>query len=249
MVRWQPHPEPTLVPYAAVEPLPAGPLLVLAPHPDDEVFGCGGTIARACDSGIAVHVAVATDGGAAGDAAVREAESRCAAAVLAGSGRPPQLEFWRCGDRALVPDAQLCARVAAAVAACAPRWVAVPSPFEVHPDHRALCLAAVDAVAASGATLAFYEVGQPLLADTLVDITGVLARKRAAMACFGSQLALHRYDETTEALNRLRAYTLPPPATHAEAYWLPRSAAGTPLTAAAVLEDARSRLAQRLSLA
>lgn len=32
--------------------------LVLAPHTDDEVFGCGGTIARMVDEGHEVHVAV-----------------------------------------------------------------------------------------------------------------------------------------------------------------------------------------------
>jgi LmbE family N-acetylglucosaminyl deacetylase len=38
------------------------PLLVLAPHPDDESLGCGGLIAEACARGHPVHVAVLTDG-------------------------------------------------------------------------------------------------------------------------------------------------------------------------------------------
>jgi LmbE family N-acetylglucosaminyl deacetylase len=36
--------------------------LVIAPHPDDEVLGCGGTIARLAKMGCEVHVAIVTRG-------------------------------------------------------------------------------------------------------------------------------------------------------------------------------------------
>lgn len=36
--------------------------LVIAAHPDDEVLGCGGTIALLGDSGVEVHIALLTDG-------------------------------------------------------------------------------------------------------------------------------------------------------------------------------------------
>ena len=36
--------------------------LVIAPHPDDEILGCGGTIARLCAAGVEVHVAIVTRG-------------------------------------------------------------------------------------------------------------------------------------------------------------------------------------------
>ena len=39
-----------------------GPVLVVAAHPDDEVLGCGGTIAKLVDYGVAVHVAFLADG-------------------------------------------------------------------------------------------------------------------------------------------------------------------------------------------
>lgn len=39
-----------------------GPTLVIAPHPDDEVLGCGGTIARLAECGVDVHVAIVTEG-------------------------------------------------------------------------------------------------------------------------------------------------------------------------------------------
>lgn len=39
-----------------------GDTLVIAPHPDDESLGCGGTIAQLCQLGYAVHVLFVSDG-------------------------------------------------------------------------------------------------------------------------------------------------------------------------------------------
>jgi LmbE family N-acetylglucosaminyl deacetylase len=38
------------------------PILILAPHTDDESLGCGGLIAQACAAGETVYVAILTDG-------------------------------------------------------------------------------------------------------------------------------------------------------------------------------------------
>ena len=40
----------------------AAPLLILAPHPDDESLACGGTIAEACARGHDIRVVILTDG-------------------------------------------------------------------------------------------------------------------------------------------------------------------------------------------
>ncbi|MCZ2439517.1 MAG: PIG-L family deacetylase [Burkholderiales bacterium] len=246
MTTWQPIPEPDLVPYRPLEPLPARRLLVLAPHPDDEVFGVGGTLARALDQGGEACVVVVSDGGAGGEAAVRERESRAAAAALGHDPAGRALQFWRLPDRGLRPDAALAQRIREAIEAQQPQWLLAPSPFEVHPDHRAVCRAAIDAAAGTAVELVFYEVGQALMPNALVDITPVLARKRAAIACFGSQLGVQRYDEQVLALNRYRAYTLGAAVTHAEALWragpVPREGAG------ALLESIRQQLARRLGV-
>ena len=39
-----------------------GPVLVLASHPDDEVLGCGGTIARLAQDGVDVDIAILGEG-------------------------------------------------------------------------------------------------------------------------------------------------------------------------------------------
>lgn len=40
------------------------PVLVIAPHPDDETFGCGGTLALISRESAPIHIAFVTDGGA-----------------------------------------------------------------------------------------------------------------------------------------------------------------------------------------
>lgn len=239
--------EPSIYPYQALGSLPARRLLVLAPHPDDEVLGCGGAIAAALHAGAQVEVVVLSDGGLGGDPVQREAESRAAAQVLsAGAGGSLALHFWRLPDRSLATDLTLAARLAAHIGAGAAELLLLPSPHEIHPDHRGLCLAAlraVQAIAWSG-ELMCYEIGQPLQADCLLDLTPWLARKQQALRCFASQLAQQAYDEQLLGLNRYRAYTLGPQVTHAEAFQrIERQAWHRGL--AGVLEAGQARLRAR----
>ncbi len=72
------------------------PVLVLAPHPDDELLGCGGAIAEGCARRHAMHVAILTDGSMSHPNSstwpaerlrrTREGEARAATAIL---GVPP----------------------------------------------------------------------------------------------------------------------------------------------------------------
>lgn len=204
------------IPYAASAlPVPyARSVLVLAPHPDDETIGCGGSAALYAQAGIPVQALVCTDGGLWGVAppgasivATREAETQAAARVL--GCRPPI--FARHADRSLQYCPALVQEIVAQARACQAETLFAPSLWEVHPDHRALAQAAIDAIGLLGAghTLVQYEVGMPLLPNVLVDITPVLQRKQQAMACFASQLAMQAYDRHVNALNVFRTYTLP----------------------------------------
>jgi LmbE family N-acetylglucosaminyl deacetylase len=218
--------ESDFIPYHAVRILGNGPVLALAPHPDDEVFGCAGAIMRHVAAGDPVTVIIVTDGGGANYAqtdradyvAQRQAES-CAAAALLGYGQP---EFWEYRDRELTCNELLVERLLAAARRVGARWLYAPSPHEIHPDHRALGLAAWETAGRMGAeiNLAFYEIGAPLSPNYLLDITELIERKRQAIACFAGQLAVQDYDRHVMALNSYRTYTLPREVVAAEAYWV-----------------------------
>lgn len=215
--------EHRLVPYAAVRSIPAASVLVLAPHPDDEVLGCGGAILRHVGAGAPVRVVVATDGafGLEGEARDRRTRLRIeeswAAARVLGYRR---LDFWGEPDQSLAYGEPLVRRILAELGDA--DLVYAPSVLEMHPDHRALGMAAAEAVrrAGGGLRLAMYEVGAPLRPNLLLDISDVAEAKQAAARCFASQLAHQRYDLHAEALNRFRTYTLSPEVTAAEAFTL-----------------------------
>jgi LmbE family N-acetylglucosaminyl deacetylase len=205
-------------------------LLVLAPHPDDEVIGCGGVLAQHLAERRTVRVVIATDGGAATADAdpvayrdTREAETRAGLAIL---GPEVTVEFLRHADRQL-ESAAIRPRLEELLREYRPDLILVPSLVEIHPDHvalgRALCellqerreLAATIAVA----TIAFYEVGNPLRPNALVDITAVADAKYAAIAAHASQMEIRDYVAFPRGLNAFRAMSLGPDTKFAEAYW------------------------------
>jgi LmbE family N-acetylglucosaminyl deacetylase/predicted HAD superfamily hydrolase/glycosyltransferase involved in cell wall biosynthesis len=217
--------ENILVPDQAVTNIPCTHALVFAPHPDDEVFGCGGAIMRHVEQGVPVCVIVVTDGAhgvseekIAEYTTQRQNESIAAAKIL-GYDTPT---FWQYRDREICYNEKLIQEVMTAIAETKADLVYAPSIFEMHPDHRALGMAVVEAVRriSKPLRLALYEVGIPLHPNQLLDISDLAARKTTAMACFTSQNAKQRYDLHIAALNRYRTYTLPASVTAAEAYML-----------------------------
>jgi LmbE family N-acetylglucosaminyl deacetylase len=222
--------EDKLVPYQAVPLLPCTAAIAFAAHPDDEVFGCGGALALHAQAGHALTVVVLSDGAfgvgdeqRAAHIAMREAESQAAAAVLG----YPAPQFWRLPDRGLEYGEELIERLMAAIGSAGADLVYAPALSEMHPDHRALAMAAVEAVRRLGQPLrlAMYETGVPLAPNLLLDISGVAERKGEAMRCFPSQLAVQPYDAHIAALNRYRTYTLPKTVQAAEAFHLVDAAA------------------------
>jgi len=208
--------ESDLVPCEAVTGIPARQALVLAPHADDEVFGCGGAIAAHVRAGVPVHVIVLTDGAAQGEPAARTGESIAAAHVL-GYGTP---EFWSYPDRGLRCDEEVVQRVTAVLGAKQADLVYAPSPWELHPDHRQAAAIAAEVALRTGARLAYYEVGAPLRPNLLLDITATAAIKARAMACFASQLQQQDYAAQIRSLNQYRTYSLPREIAAAEAFLL-----------------------------
>jgi LmbE family N-acetylglucosaminyl deacetylase/glycosyltransferase involved in cell wall biosynthesis len=216
-------PEAEAIPFEPLD-LRGERLLVLAPHPDDEVIGCGGLVALHLREGRKVQVVVATDGGAAGDARQRETESRAALASLGDA----EIEFLHFPDRGLAESGGFAAALRDILVRFAPDLIAVPSAIEIHPDHLALSRTFCDVISRDAALfadlavarVAFYEVSHPLRPNALVDITALAESKYAAIAMHASQLAVRDYVAYARGLNAYRAMSLPPEVKFAEAYYV-----------------------------
>ena len=215
--------EADAIPYEAAR-LRGERLLVLAPHPDDEVIGCGGLVAQHLREGRAVRIVIATDGAEANaGASDREEESRRGVAML---GDGAELTFLRFPDRGL--DERIGQQLRDVLASYRPDLILVPSPIEIHPDHFALAKAFCDVVQGdellfadlATAKVAFYEVGQPLRPNALVDISDVADAKYAAIAEHRSQTERLDYTAFARGLNAYRAMTLPPGTRFAEGYYV-----------------------------
>ena len=217
--------ENVLVPYQSLTRLEGSRALVFAPHPDDEVFGCGGAICAHVANGDLVRVIIVTDGGGVEETADRanyvqrrRAESLSSAKVLGYS----DVQFWDERDRSLRYCEDLVRRLQQAIHTYEADLVYAPSVYEMHPDHRILAMSVLEAVrrSAHAPRVALYEVGVPLPPNALLDITAWAKTKSIAMGCFASQNRVQHYGSQIEALNHFRTYTLPMSVTAAEAYLL-----------------------------
>jgi LmbE family N-acetylglucosaminyl deacetylase len=187
-----------------------GRLLVLAPHPDDEVLACGGLISAHRERGMPVSVVVMTDGGRgeagrAGDPRYveeRREETRRALETLGGC----DLTFLDIPDGTLAARPDAVTMVRDVVRATQPATVVFPSPLEVHPDHRATSLhgaAALEGVP-HPKRLLVCEIGAFMPSNVLLDITPHWARKERAIGCYRSQMLHQDLVEKVRALNRAR---------------------------------------------
>jgi N-acetylglucosamine malate deacetylase 1 len=178
-------------------------VVVLAPHMDDEVIGCGGTIARHADAGADVSVIYLTDGrrGAANVNRLRGAELRAAETELVARRKQEaqralavlgirKLRFLDCEDTKLERDITVASRLRSALLELRPDIVYLPFFLEHHPDHRAVSPALI--AATEGTDLSFqchgFEVWTPLFPNCAVWIDSTMERKREAMAQYVSQL-------------------------------------------------------------
>ena len=185
---------------------PPGLVLVIAPHPDDETLGCGGLIALSKQAGRAVLVVVLTDGAAShtGSAshsteqmAALRADELARATAMLGLG-PYEVASLSLPDGRLEEEdaGEVADRIRLDIANRSVGAIFAPGQDDPHPDHRAAARIAAALAQGYNALLWDYPVRAHVIDAVLkastdlvrLDISGVLARKRAALACHASQL-------------------------------------------------------------
>jgi N-acetylglucosamine malate deacetylase 1 len=193
----------------------AGAIVVLAPHMDDEVLGCGGTIARHVRAGAQVTVVFLTDGRYGGRVAgaastdlvrVRKQEAKRAGDILSVS----HIFFLDAEDSRLRADRLVPGKLREVLESARPDIVYLPFFLERHADHRAANDVLI--AATKGTALDFecrgYEVSTPLFPNCLVNIDETIELKKRALACYQSQLAVLDYQHAVLGLNAYRSLPL-----------------------------------------
>lgn len=186
--------------------------LVIAPHPDDETLGCGGTLARlapTCD----IHVLLVTNGDGGGGlppetSAIRKQEMAAAVRTLGIANDVLHLDEpdGRFDDTSSFREA-----LAAIVQRLQPDWVFLPWLGDSHPDHSRISRASSQVLRRSGVEqVLYYETWNPVPATHVVDITSVLETKKAAVLCHATALKYGNYLDAMLGLNAYRALYLPP---------------------------------------
>lgn len=195
---------------AVADLLSPGPLLLLAPHPDDESLGAGGLLAAAAATATPPFVVILTDGTGSHPNSrafpatrLRATRQREAQAAIAALGLPPgNIAFLGLPDT-LSPvsgpafDATVTAIANLAIRIRAATLLA-PWQFDPHCDHEAAHLVASAVTRETGLVHLAYPVWgwalppatplpDPVPTGCRIDVTPHLPRKRAAIAAHRTQ--------------------------------------------------------------
>ena len=182
-----------------VAALPRARVLVLAPHPDDEAIGMGGTLAMHLAGGSEVTVLYLTDGGGPVEEGREElVRVRRAEAEALGRDAGVRQVFWDRPDTRLADDAATVQLLVALLRELRPELVYAPSLFDHHYDHFTTNQILADALAALPeleATVAGYEVWDNVpFPNWLVDVSAFVGRKEQLLAHYATP---HRYTDFT----------------------------------------------------
>lgn len=186
-------------------------ILVLAPHPDDESIGCGGTLLRHVRQRDTVQIVFLTSGEKGGHGRseaetirVRESEARAAAKILG----VRRIEFWHLPDGALRPTPDALDRLRRKLNAFRPERIYVAHDREMHPDHRGaarLLRRALQQAKGKPPDVLGYEVWTPIQKlSEIVDISPFMEKKLRAVKAYRSQCAVVGFVAAVRGLNRYR---------------------------------------------
>ncbi len=198
-------------------------VLVVAAHPDDELLGPGGTLAKHVAAGDDVRAVILADGATSryaddmvdvlADCAQRAGKVLGLASVSVRSFADQRLDT--------VPIVELTRVVEEHVDEVRPTVVYTHFPGDVNTDHgqvsRAAWIACRPYVAPGLRRFAVYETpsstewGWPLAGATFapalfVDVTATIEQKLAAMASYGSELRDYPHPRSLQALRERAAY-------------------------------------------
>ena len=197
-------------------------VLVLAPHPDDDVFGLGGAIKKMTSFNTQVTVAYFCDGSGGvpegrsegeevgapskhdkGLIEIRKQEAAVSKNILGIS----ESVFFGYPDGKLAAGTSAIKALSDLIERVKPDIIFLPSFLDNHSDHRVVNEIFLNA--SKGLPEDFpiwaYEVWTPLFANRILDISLYIKTKTEAIMAHASQLKSRRYDKAINGLNQYRA--------------------------------------------
>jgi LmbE family N-acetylglucosaminyl deacetylase len=198
-------------------------ILVLSAHPDDEILGPGGTLARHARAGDVVHAVILSEGASSRYApdmkSALEASGRQAAAKLGARS----IRFEAFPDQRLdtVPLVEVTQRIEAIVEELAPEVVYTHFPGDVNADHGVVGRAAWTACrpyrfpgvrrflvfeTPSSTEWAWPLPDGAFTPNVFVDVSATLDAKVAALECYGSELRDYPHPRSARAIRERAAF-------------------------------------------
>jgi N-acetylglucosamine malate deacetylase 1 len=197
-------------------------VLVIAPHPDDDAIGCGGSIVQHARRGDSVHIVYVTSGEHGSPvytpselATIREGEAAKGAAILGAESTT----FLRQPDGNVSYSIDLVNQFIQLIRTEKPDVLYLPHSSDGHKDHQQAFGIVMEAVGRAQGnsfpewggkawnieTILGYEVWTPMRGFQYVnDVSNEIEVKLSALREHTSQLANVQYDEAVRALNRFR---------------------------------------------
>lgn len=196
-------------------------ILVIAPHPDDETLGCGGTLLKQKAEGAALHWVIASRMTV--EAGFSESRIRLRDEEIASVARAYGFDSVQCLDFPsarldTTPKADLVGALGKVVAHIEPDTLLVPFPGDVHTDHRIV----YDAALSCSKWFRYGSIRRILAYETLsetdlglnpqmmgfcpnvfVNIGATLDRKLEIMSCYASEIGCFPFPRSEKALRAL----------------------------------------------
>lgn len=203
-------------------------VLVVAPHPDDEVLGCGGMIKRLSVKNDEVYILIMSRGkkGVYSDDKISNVRQEALAAHNILGVKDTRFLDFPAPELDLISVSELSGAIDKLIREIRPHTLFLPHRGDIHKDHRAVFDAGLVAARPTGncsvreiytyETLSETEWAAPFpddafIPDYFADITDVFKVKLEAMKCYKSQLREFpnpRSLKSIEALSNLRGSTV-----------------------------------------
>jgi LmbE family N-acetylglucosaminyl deacetylase len=203
-------------------------VLVVAAHPDDEVLGCGATMARLANEGHEVHIAIMGEGITSRHAGRHEADADQLARLhqhahaAANKVRAKALQLFKLPDNRLdtVPLLDVVKLVEDLVEKLKPEVIYTHHPGDLNIDHGVVHRAVLTATrpmvgqpvrdvyafeVPSSTEWAFQRVEAAFHPNVFMDVSATLETKIQAMACYESEARKFPHPRSPEALRAIAA--------------------------------------------